>query len=64
MDEQRELVEQARTKTKIARRTHERTVRAIHGALPGASGVPQAEVGDTQSVDIGPILPFPVEEWS
>lgn len=68
MDEQRELVEQARTKTKIARRTHERTVRALHGALhgalPGVSGVPQAEVGDTQSVDIGPILPFPVEEWS
>jgi len=62
MDEQRELIEQARTKTKLARRAHERTRRAIREAPVSLNGGPRSE--SDQPVDIGPILPFTVEEWS
>jgi len=63
MDEQRAIVEQAAVKTKLARRDQERTRRALRApAKDKVVGPPEPAAPD--EVDIGPILPFEVEEWS
>ena len=63
MDEQRAIVEQAAVKTKLARRDQERTRRALRApAKDKVVGPPEPAAPD--EADIGPILPFEVEEWS
>jgi len=64
IDEQRRLVEQASSKKTGARREQERTRRALLG--PGNTAVNAKRRGQPvpREDDVGPVLPFAVEEWS
>ena len=63
MDTQRAIVEEASAKTKLARRDQERTRRALRA--PARDRVVEPlEPAAPDEADIGPILPFEVEEWS
>jgi putative transposase len=64
IDAQRVLVEQATTKTKQLRREQERTTRALRGGTPARSSHQQEDAPEADEDDVGPILPYPVEEWS
>jgi putative transposase len=65
LEQQRELVEQAAGKSKKARRDLERARRGLSEA--GASNPEPAPVPSEVTAskeELGPIVPFPVEEWS
>ncbi len=64
IDEQRRLVEQASSKKTGARREQERTRRALRG--PGIAAVDAKGRDELAPVDddLGPVLPYAVEEWS
>jgi putative transposase len=62
VEQQRLLIEGARAQTKLARRERERTTRALHGG-PRPREVPRSDPPAVEE-DEGPILPYPVEEWS
>jgi putative transposase len=63
-EDQRAIVTQARSHTRLARREQERSMRALRSEPHcRAAGEPRAP-GPADDPDVGPILPFPVEEWS
>ena len=64
IEDQRAIVTQAHRHTRLARREQERRTRALRSEPHhrAAGGSRAAEPADDP--DVGPILPFPVEEWS
>ncbi|WP_377082701.1 Mu transposase C-terminal domain-containing protein [Roseomonas xinghualingensis] len=64
MAEQRALVEEAATRTQAARRERERTRRALHRGASSAPAARQPCNPEPDENNAGPVLPFPVEEWS
>jgi putative transposase len=62
IDQQRVLVEQAISETKHRRRAQERTKRALRDG--GRRDQAQQEEAVVEEEEVGPILPYPVEEWS
>jgi len=64
IEDQRAIVTQARSQTRLARREQERSMRALRSEpYRRAAGEPRVP-GPADDPDSGPILPFPVEEWS
>jgi putative transposase len=65
LDQQRELVEQAAGKSKKARRDRERARRGLSeaGASNAAPATAPSELAVSEG-ELGPIAPYPVEEWS
>jgi putative transposase len=64
IEDQRAIVTLARSHTRLARREQERSMRALRSEPHRrAAGEPRAP-GPADDPDVGPILPFPVEEWS
>ena len=64
IDEQRRLVEQASSKKTAARREQERTRRALLGPSNVAVNAKRQGQPAPLDEDLGPVLPFAVEEWS
>jgi hypothetical protein len=64
IDEQRALVQQAVSTTKRARQEQERTARSLRGAPGGCSPRPSEATSLPLEEEAGPILPYPVEEWT
>jgi putative transposase len=64
IDEQRRLVEQASSKKTGARREQERTRRALLGPSNVAVDAKRRGQPAPLDEDLGPVLPFAVEEWS
>ena len=64
IEDQRAIVTQAHRHARLARREQERRTRALRSEPHhrAAGGSRAAESADDP--DVGPILPFPVEEWS
>jgi len=64
IDAQRMLIEQAATKTKQLRREQERSTRALRDGTLMRPPRQRDDLPETDEDDVGPILPYPVEEWS
>jgi putative transposase len=62
VEQQRALVEQATVQTKLSRREQERTMHALRGGRAARNDRKREEPHSAE--DDGPILPYPVEEWS
>lgn len=64
IDEQRAIVERASSESKPARRERERISRALRGAAGEHDAARPQDAASADGADDGPILPYPVEEWS
>ncbi|WP_424138263.1 Mu transposase C-terminal domain-containing protein [Roseomonas chloroacetimidivorans] len=64
IEDQRAIVTQARSHTRLARREQERSMRALRSEPHRRVAGETRAAGPADDPDGGPILPFPVEEWS
>ena len=64
IDEQRAIVERAGREAGSMRRERDRTSRALRDGARRRPAAPPHEAAWAEDADDGPILPYPVEEWS